>query len=35
MKLDSPRTELRQALGRVVDIFVRGVAPPAATERRL
>jgi TetR/AcrR family transcriptional repressor of uid operon len=27
MKLDAPRAELRQALGRVVDIFVRGVAP--------
>jgi AcrR family transcriptional regulator len=27
MKLDSPRAELRQALHRVVDIFVRGVAP--------
>jgi AcrR family transcriptional regulator len=27
MKLDSPRAELRQALYRVVDIFVRGIAP--------
>jgi TetR/AcrR family transcriptional regulator, repressor for uid operon len=27
MKLDSPRTELRQALRRVVDVFVRGIAP--------
>ena len=34
MKLDSPRAELRQALYRVVDIFVRGVAPRPMTERR-
>jgi len=27
MKLDAPRAELRQALRRVVDVFVRGVAP--------
>jgi hypothetical protein len=27
MKLDAPRAELRQALRRVVDVFVRGIAP--------
>ena len=27
MKLDDPRSELRPALHRVVDIFVRGIAP--------
>jgi AcrR family transcriptional regulator len=34
MKLDSPRAELRQALYRVVDIFVRGIAPQADKPRR-
>ena len=34
MKLDSPRAELRQALYRVVDIFVRGIAPRADKPRR-
>jgi TetR/AcrR family transcriptional repressor of uid operon len=27
MKLDAPRAELRQALRRVVDVFIRGIAP--------
>ncbi len=33
MKLDSPRGELRQALYRVVDIFVRGIAARSASRR--
>ncbi len=34
MKLDSPPAELRQALYRVVDIFVRGISSPATARRR-
>jgi TetR/AcrR family transcriptional repressor of uid operon len=34
MKLDAPRAELRQALYRVVDIFVRGIAPRAPNRKR-